>query len=87
VAADPALLREILCVQEERIVARDNTVAYDGLKLQLPLSRARPHYVKAKVKVRRYPDGTLALFHGPRRLASYDATGQLIGATSLKAAA
>jgi len=87
VAADPALLREVLCVQEERIVARDNTVAYNGLKLQLPPSPARAHYVKAKVKVRRYPDGTLALFHGPRRLAHYDAEGQLVEATPLQAAA
>lgn len=36
--ADPAQLREILCVQEERIVARDNTVSFAGLKLQLPES-------------------------------------------------
>jgi hypothetical protein len=36
VAADPALLNEILCVEEERVVARDNTVAYGGLRLQLP---------------------------------------------------
>ena len=69
VAADPALLREILCVEEERIVARDNTVAYGGLRLQLPQSPLRAHYVKARVKVREYPDGTLAVFHGPRRLA------------------
>ena len=87
VAADAALLREVLCVQEERIVARDNTVAYDGLTLQLPPSPARAHYVKAKVKVRRYPDGALALFHGPRRLADYDAAGQFIAAPPLKAAA
>jgi len=87
VAADPALLREVLCVQEERIVARDNTVSYDGLKLQLPPSRERAHYVKAKVRVRRYPDGTLAIFHGPRLLARYDAAGQLSEATNLKAAA
>jgi hypothetical protein len=87
VAADPALLREVLCVQEERVVARDNTLAYDGLKLQLPPSPERAHYVKAKVKVRRYPDDTLAVFHGPRRLANYDAAGQLIEATPLKAAA
>jgi hypothetical protein len=45
VAADPVLLRQILCVEEERIVARDNTVAYEGLRLQLPESRARAHYV------------------------------------------
>ena len=88
VAADPAVLREALCVQAERIVARDNTVAYDGLRLQLPQSPARAHYVKARVKVRQYPDGTLAVFHGPRLLARYDAEGQAIeGDRLLKAAA
>jgi hypothetical protein len=78
VAADPALLTEVLCLEEERVVARDNTVAYDGLRLQLPESRARAHYVKARVKLRHYPDATLAVFHGPRRLANYDAGGLLI---------
>lgn len=87
VAADAALLREVLCVQEERIVARDNTIAYEGLKLQLPESPARAHYVKAKVTVRRYPDGTLALLHGPRLLARYDADGRLNTGGCLKAAA
>ena len=87
VAADPALLREILCVEEERVVARDNTVAYEGRRLQLPESRARAHYVKARVKVREYPDGTLAVFHGRRRLACYDAQGRIIDVENLKAAA
>jgi hypothetical protein len=32
--ADPMLLREVLCVQEERIVARDNTVNFSRRKLQ-----------------------------------------------------
>ena len=39
VAAVRAQLRDTLCVQEERIVARDNTVAYGGLRLQLPQAR------------------------------------------------
>ena len=75
VAADPAMLAEILCIEEERVVARDNTVAFAGRRLQLPQSPLRAHYVKARVKVRQYPDGTLAVFHGPRRLARYDADG------------
>jgi hypothetical protein len=78
VAADTALLREALCVQEERVVARDNTVAYQQLRLQLPQSPLRPHYVKARVVVRDYPDGTLAVFHGPRLLARYDTAGAII---------
>jgi hypothetical protein len=80
VAADPALLAETLCIEEERVVARDNTVAYDSRRLQLPASRARAHYVKARVKVREYPDGTLAVFHGPRRIAGYTAQGAEIAA-------
>jgi hypothetical protein len=38
---DPASLAEILCVEQERIVARDNTVTYARLTLQLPQSRTR----------------------------------------------
>ncbi len=87
VAADPALLAETLCIEEKRIVARDNTVVYGRRHLQLPASPSRAHYVKATVKVREYPDGTLAVFHGPRRLARYNATGQMLETPKLRAAA
>ena len=86
VAVDPALLAETLCIEEERIVARDNTVVFGNRRLQLPASQARAHYVKANVKVRQYPDGSLAVFHGPRRLARYGATSDQ-PATDLKIAA
>jgi len=76
--SDPASLADILCIEQDRVVARDNTVAYEGRCLQLPQSPARAHYVKANVKVREYPDGTLAVFHGPRRLARYTAKGEQI---------
>lgn len=72
VAADPAELAEILCIEEERVVGRDNTVTLGRLRLQLPPSPYRHHFVKATVKVRRYPDGSMAVFHGPRKIASYD---------------
>jgi transposase len=75
---DLASLADILCIEQDRVVARDNTVAYEGRRLQLPESPARAHYVKANVKVREYPDGTLAVFHGPRRLARYSAQGEEI---------
>ena len=78
VAADAALLSETLCSEEERIVGRDNTVTSGRRKLQLPESPMRAHYVKAQVKVRHYPDGRLAVFHGPRCLARYDANGRQI---------
>jgi hypothetical protein len=73
--------REILCVQEDRMVGNDNTVKWEGLRLQLPLSRLRAHFVKATVRVHEYPDGQLAVFWGPHRLADYDARGTLIDPT------
>ena len=72
---DPALLRDVLCRQEERVVGRDNTVSFGRLRLQLPQSPLRHHWVKAAVRVHEYPDGTLALFHGPRRIARYTTEG------------
>src|SRR5271165_1822148 len=72
------LWREILCVVEERTVGKDNTVAWNGKRLQLPQSRLRPHFVKAQVRVHEYPDGTCAVFLGPHRLADYDAAGNCV---------
>lgn len=79
VAVDAGQLAEILCIEEERVVGRDNTVVFGRLRLQLPQSRLRHHYVKAQVKVRQYPDGTLAIFHGPRCIGRYNAMGNEIG--------
>jgi hypothetical protein len=70
--------REILCVQDERRVGNDNTVKWRGLCLQLPPNPLRPHFVKATVRVHEYPDGTLAVFLGPHRLADYDRNGACI---------
>jgi transposase len=70
-------LDEILCVQEERQVGNDNCVSYRTLKLQIPETPMRPHFVKARVKVHVYPDGSHAVFHGPRCIGRYDQKGQL----------
>ena len=67
--------RDILCVHKERVVGNDNTVRYRGLVLQIPPSPIRPHFVKTRVRVHDYPNGTLAIFHGPRCLACYRADG------------
>jgi len=77
--------REILCVQEERVVGNDNTVKWKQLSLQIPPSPLRPHFVRAKVRVHEYPDGCLAVFLGPHRLADYDAAGRPSNAHALAA--
>src|SRR5712691_4712550 len=68
---------ETLCLQEERRVGNDNTVKWRRLSLQIPLSPLRPHFVRATVRLHEYPDGRLAIFHGPHCLAEYDDHGNL----------
>jgi transposase len=42
---------DILCTQEERTVAPDNTVAWNGRRLQIPAHPSRAHFVRVKVHV------------------------------------
>ena len=82
----PGQIDDILCRRTDRTVARDNTVRYERRVLQIPATPARHHYVKARVRVHEYPDGTLALFHGPRCLARYTANGEPIETPTRQAA-
>ena len=79
-------LDDILCQQEERTVSADNCVSVDGHKLQIPPNKYRCHYVRVSVMVHYYRDGSIAIFHGPRKLADYDKQGNLVEVTIIKAA-
>jgi transposase len=74
-------LAEVLCIQEQRQVGNDNTVVFHRLRLQIPPSPLRAHFVKATVKVRHYVDATYAIFHGHRCIGRYDSKGTLIDQT------
>lgn len=69
-------LDNILCLQNERVVGRDNCVSYGGMKLQIPPDRHRLQYVKSRVRVHEYTNGEIAVFHGPRQLARYQSNGE-----------
>ncbi|MDN3031295.1 MAG: ISNCY family transposase [Candidatus Tisiphia sp.] len=71
-------LQDILSIQEERVVAKDNTVSYNKRLLQIPSNAQRYHYVKCRVMIHEYTNGELAIFHGARKLAKYDASGKVI---------
>lgn len=71
-------LDDYLCEQFERTVGRDNCVAFENLTLQIPADHVRFNYIKTRVKIHRYTDRSLAIFHGPRKLANYDAKGEPI---------
>ncbi len=70
-------LPDVLCEQHERSVGNDNCVKFETLSWQLPADEFRHHYARTRVRVHRYVDSTLAVFHGPRRLAAYSAAGHL----------
>src|SRR4029077_16250563 len=52
------------CVEEERQVGQDNCVSYRTLKLQIPESPMRPHFVKARVRCMSIPTAPTPPFTG-----------------------
>ena len=73
----PGTLHDILCIRHERVVGNDNCVRYDGWVLQIP-EEPSSAFRQSDRSVHEYPDGMIAVFHGPRRLAGYRPDGTLI---------
>jgi transposase len=76
VPVTPAQLEPILCHEEARIVARDNTVTLDRLVLQLAKQRGRRTCAGLPVLVRRHLDGRHSVWWGRRCLGRYAAAGR-----------
>jgi len=70
-------LEDILCEQEERTVSADNCVSFERMKLQIPANQYRCHYGRVRVRVHRYLDGSMTIFHVLRKLAYYVCEGKL----------
>jgi hypothetical protein len=71
-------LEQILCHQEERVVARDNTITLGGVVLQLAKQPGRRSCAGLRLLVRRHLDGRHSLWLGSRRLGLYDARGRVL---------
>jgi len=69
-------LAQILCHEEERVVARDNTVRIDGLILQIDKQRGRRTCAGLRVLIRRHLDGQHSVWWGPRCLGRFTAQGR-----------
>jgi hypothetical protein len=69
-------LEQILCVEEERTVGRDNVVMTERLPLQLSKQPGRRTCAGLRVLVRRHLSGQHSIWYGGRCLGRYDATGQ-----------
>ena len=73
-------LEQILCHEEARVVARDNTVAFDSLTLQIDKQRGRRSCTGLRVLVRRHLNGQHSIWCGPRRFGLYDRHGRPLSA-------
>lgn len=71
-------IKDILCEQHKRTVNNSNCISFKNLTLQIPKDQYRCHYVKTRVRINLYDDGTMAIFHGPRKLATYDKKGNIL---------
>lgn len=75
VALGPVDLDQILCHEEERTVAKDNTVVLDGVRLQLAKQPGRTTCAGLRLKVRRHLDGSHSIWWGSRCLLKVDRSG------------
>jgi transposase len=71
-------IREIYLPMHNDLFATPAQIAEESAFVMLSDPASLAHYVKANVRVHEYPDATLAIFHGPRRLARYTSEGEEI---------
>ena len=61
-------LKDVFCLKEERTVAGDNTISYNGRVFQILPNEYRLSYCKAKVEVHEYLDGSIRIFYQGKKL-------------------
>jgi hypothetical protein len=73
-------LDQILCVEEERVVGRDNVVTVAGVALQVAKQPGRRSCAGLRVLVRHHLDGRYSIWYGARCLGRYDRQGHTLQA-------
>jgi len=72
----------LLCHEEERVVARDNTVTLGRLVLQIAPQAGRRSCAGLTVTVRQHLDGRYTIARGPQRLGTFRADGRPMDAAA-----
>ena len=83
VTAGGAPLEQILCHQEIRTVAKDNTVVLAGVRLQIGKQPGRKTCAGLEVMVRRHFDHTHSIWRGPQCWGRFDHRGCPLSAASV----
>ena len=69
--------KDYFCFKHTRTVTNDNTIPFDGHRLQIPPGPKRTSYAKAKVEVQQHLDGRLEIHYQGKRLASFQPANEL----------
>jgi len=75
-------LDQVLCHEESRVVARDNTVTLDRVVVQLAKQPGRRTCAGLEVVIRRHLDGRHSVWRGTQQLGLFDAAGQPVHAAT-----
>jgi len=67
---------EVFCFKHERVVAKDNTVRFGGVRLQIGADKQRRSYAHAKVAVHERMDGRVAVYHEGHCLVTSEAPAE-----------
>ncbi len=62
----------VFCFKHARTVTNDNTIAFGGHRLQIPVDRYRRSYARCQVEVRQHLDGPLSIGYQGRELVRFD---------------
>jgi hypothetical protein len=77
-------LDRVFCLQHERVVARDNTVSFARLTLQIERQRWRSTLAGCRVTVYEHLDRSLSLGYGVHEVGRYDSEGAPLRVSAAK---
>jgi transposase len=64
--------QDVFCFKHQRIVSNDNTISFDGKRLQIPAGPQRTSYARARVDVHQLLDGRLRICYKGETLVTYE---------------
>lgn len=64
-------LKQILCIKKQRTVANDNTIAWEGKRLQIPPSKIHRSFAQCQVEVRHLIDDKIEVYYKNQRIARF----------------
>ena len=69
-----AQIEQALCFKQQRTVAQDNTVSFEGTVFQIPKNSPRRSYADKRIDVHVLLDGAVEFFYKNEKIARFDST-------------